>query len=92
MIDTKKIQWGKILLIVWVVFSICYVIYNEYSRLQNYVGERAYNAGITTAVNQLIEQTKSCQPIPVTSGNQKVQIISLDCLKNPAPSSAPTSK
>lgn len=80
----KKIPVLKIVLIVWLVFSVCYVVYGEYTRLAVYVGQRAYNAGITNAVNQLIEQTKACQPIPITSGDQKVEVISIACLKAPA--------
>lgn len=84
MFDHKKIPVGKIILIVWLVLATCYVIYGEYNRLTVFVGQRAYNAGITTAVNQLIEQTKACQPIPITSGNQKVEVIAVSCLKPPA--------
>lgn len=80
----KKIPVFKVILIVWLVLSTCYVIYGEYTRLTVYVGQRAYNAGVTSAVNQLIEQTKACQPIPVTSGDQKVEVISVACLQAPA--------
>ena len=80
----KKIPVLKVIMIVWLVLSTCYVIYGEYTRLTVYVGQGAYNAGITTAVNQLIEQTKTCQPIPITSGDQKIEVISLACLKAPA--------
>jgi hypothetical protein len=88
--DMKKIPVFKIVIIVWLVLSTCYVIYGEYTRLTIYVGQRAYNAGITNAVNQLIEQTKACQPIPITSGDQKVEVISVACLKAPAGTEAAT--
>ena len=90
MIDSKKIPVRRIILLVWLVLATCYVIYGEYTRIQVMVGQRAYNAGITNAVNQLIEQTKSCQPIPITSGDQKVEVISVACLKAPAESAETT--
>ena len=82
--EMRKIPVLKVVMIVWLVLSTCYVIYGEYTRLSVYVAQRAYNMGLAEAVNQLIAQTQSCQPIPVTSGDKKVQVISIDCLKAPA--------
>lgn len=84
MFDHKKIPVLKVVIIVWLVLSTCYVVYGEYTRLTVYVGQRAYNTGLRDAVNQLIEQSKTCQPIPVTSSDQKVSLISIECLKAPA--------
>lgn len=90
MLDKKKIPVLKIIMIVWLVLSTCYVIYGEYTRLNVYVAQRAYNMGLTEAVNQLITQAQTCQPVPVTSGDKKIQVISVECLKAPAGSEGAT--
>ena len=84
MSSLKKVPILKIIFIVWIVFASLYVVYGEYQRVQIMVAQRAYQTGLRDAVNQLIIQSKVCQPIPVTSGEEKVQLISLDCLNQPA--------
>ena len=82
--DIKKTPVLKVILIIWIIFASSYVIYGEYTRLRVFVAQRSYNAGLRDAVNQLIEQAQTCQPIPVTSADQRVDLISLECLKEPA--------
>lgn len=80
MTNPKKIPILKVILIVWVIFASVYVVYGEYQRVQVMVAQRAYNTGLRDAVNQLIQQAQTCQPIPVNSGDSKVTLISVDCL------------
>jgi len=82
----KKISVLCIVLIVWLVFSTAYVIYGEYNRFTVFVAQRSYNAGITDSVIQLMEQSKTCQPIPVTANGAQVNLINIECLKAPADS------
>ena len=81
---SKKPPVLKVILIVWIIFASLYVVYGEYTRLNVLVAKRAYNSGLRDAVNQLIDEAQSCQPIPVTSGDRRVDLISLECLKPPA--------
>ena len=71
----------KVILIVWLIFASLYVVYGEYNRLNVLVAKRAYNNGRRDAVNQLIDEAQNCQPIPVTSGDRRVNLISIECLK-----------
>jgi len=73
----------KIILIVWIVFATIYVIIGEYNRIQNFVAQRAYNAGLTTAVTEIIKQSENCQPVPVNVDELSAQLINLDCLQQP---------
>ena len=84
MFNPKKIPVLKVILIVWVIFASVYVVYGEYQRVQVMVAQRAYNTGLRDAVNQLIQQAQTCQPIPVNSGEANVTLISVDCLNAPA--------
>jgi len=76
----KKFPVLKVIFIIWVVFASLYVVYSEYSRINIMVAQRSYNTGLRDAVNQLIQQAQTCQPIPVTSGEQRVDLIALSCL------------
>ena len=78
----KKGSVPHIILTVWIVFASLYVVYNEYNRVKVMVAERAYQAGLSNAVNKLIDETETCQPIPVSTADRSVNLISLDCLKN----------
>lgn len=74
----------KIILVIWIIFATLYVIYGEYNRLANYVAQRAYNAGVSSAVSQIITESQKCQPVPVNVGDSKASLINLDCLQKPA--------
>lgn len=84
MSSLKKVPILKVIFIIWVIFASLYVVYGEYQRVQVMVAQRAYNTGLRDAVNQLISQAQLCKPIPITSGDSSVNLISLDCLNPPA--------
>jgi len=69
----------KIVIIVWVIFSVLYVIYTQYQYLVNYVGQNAYQRGLTDAVAQVIQQAQTCKEFPITIGNQGVNLINTAC-------------
>jgi len=89
--DLKRQSVLQIVLLVWFVFATLYVFYGEYNRLGTFVSQQAYNSGIqeaytkgiTDSVVQLMQEAQKCQPIPVTAGDQQVNLISLECLKPP---------
>ncbi|MFH0838242.1 MAG: hypothetical protein V1880_03175 [Patescibacteria group bacterium] len=70
----------KVIVIIWIAFASLYVVYNEYNNFKVLVAQRAYNTGLRDAVNKLIQQAQTCNPIPVTSGEQRVDLISMSCL------------
>ncbi len=76
----KKPSLSKILLIAWLVIATLYVLYGEYSRLNNFVAARAYQTGVRDTVAQIIQQASGdCKAFPVTIDNQGVQLINLAC-------------
>ena len=79
--DAGKV-W-KIIFIIWIIFATVYVIYGEYNRLTNYVANNAYNAGIQTAVTQIITESQKCQPVPINVEELSAQLINLECLQQP---------
>ena len=81
MFNINKKPVLHIVLIIWLIFATIYVLYSEYNRLNVFVAQRAYTQGVTDSVVQLIEQSQTCQPIPVTAGEVQVNLISIECLK-----------
>lgn len=72
---------GKIVLIVWLVFTTLYLVYGEYSRLTNFVAQSAYNQGYRDSATQLVAEVSKCQPVPITLGTETVSIIGIECLQ-----------
>ena len=69
----------KIVLIVWVVFSIIYVGWSQYNYFRNFV----YQKGLTDAVTEVIRQGQECKAFPVALEGQGVQLINIACLTQP---------
>lgn len=77
----SKYSVGKIILVVWVVFSILYVGYTQYRYFQSFVAGRAYETGLRDAVTKVMEQAQECKAFPVTIGEKGVQLINVACLQ-----------
>ncbi len=41
---------------------------------------RLQNEGVTYAVMSIMQQATSCQPVPLTFGNQTINMIAVECL------------
>ncbi len=72
-----------LLLVLWIVFSIFYIVRDLWSDFQVSQLNNALNQGYSTAVNQLYEQAsnKECNPVKLTNGENEIQVISVSCLK-----------
>ena len=78
--NEKGLSFFKLLGIIWIVFATLYVVYGEYSRLQNYVAVSAYNSGMSDAVYKLVQESSDCRPVPVVAGDIQMQFINVECL------------
>jgi hypothetical protein len=79
----KKISVSKIILILWVAFSILYVAWNEWTRFKVYVMQSSYNQGVGDAVAKVIDESKACKAFPINVGDLTATILNVDCLKQP---------
>lgn len=70
----------KIIILVWIIFSIPYVIYTQYNYFKRFVADAAYEKGLTDAVSQLIQQGQKCEPIPIRLRDQNISMINVACL------------
>ena len=68
---------------IWIIFSIFYVAndiwqdfkQNELSKIAN----EAYSTAQTEIIGQLITEAEKCEPIPVRSGENQINLIKTDC-------------
>ncbi len=74
---------GKIIVVVWILFSVLYVGFTQYRYFVNTVAGRAYEKGLQDAVVQVVKQAQDCKAFPVTIGEQGVQLINVACLQQP---------
>ena len=71
----------KIVLLVWVIFSILYVGYTQYNYFRKFVADSAYQKGLSDAVTQIIQHAQKCEAFPISIDNQGVQLVNVECLK-----------
>jgi flagellar basal body-associated protein FliL len=71
-----------IVLLVWVVFSLIYIGYDVWTDFKVSQMNRAYQQGRTETVNSLISRAnQDCQPFSVNAGDNKVDLINVQCLQ-----------
>lgn len=72
-------------LIVLVLLSVGYIIYNVYAQVQSQkqisIYQQGAQLGYEQAVSQLFQQAITCQQVPVTINNQTINIIWVECLQ-----------
>ena len=70
----------KVIFIVWIVFSIGYICWDLWSDFKFGQLAQIYQQGRVDTINTLIEQVKGCNPVPITSGTNQVQVLNYSCL------------
>ena len=79
-LSNKKHTLIRTLLIAWLLFATAYFIYSQYKFFVNIVAESSYEHGRFDEALSMIEDSKSCQPIPVSANKEQATFISVDCL------------
>jgi predicted negative regulator of RcsB-dependent stress response len=71
------------IVILWVVFSFAYIVWDMWSKFQANVAQSAYQQGAQDVIGQLIQAAEdpNCAPIPVFAGEKQVELISTACVK-----------
>jgi len=69
------------LVLLWIVFSLGYIINDLWSDFKNVQISQAYQRARTEIINQLIQEAEKCQPFSVFSGEKKIKLIKVDCLE-----------
>ena len=77
---TKKLILNIILLI-WIIFSVIYILYDIWSDFKLKALNQAYQQGRADTINALIQQAEKCDSIPIFSGEKKIEVINVNCVK-----------
>ena len=72
---------GQIAIILWVVFSIAYIAYDQWNSFKTGALQGAYYAGRADCVNDLINEVKaaSCGSVSIYNDTEQVDVINAQC-------------
>ena len=74
----KTLIWILIAVIVVLAGLVLYMLVIRPAITGNIVGWQ--NEGVTYAIASIMQQATSCQPVPLTFGNQTINMIAVECL------------
>ena len=79
---TKK-NIGQIVLGVYIVGSLGYIGYSQWTNFKAQYADQAFQSGQADAVAQLINQAENpgCQPFTVYNQQKKVELVNVTCLQ-----------
>ena len=93
--EKKKSSWTILVLMILLVIALVYIAYTQYSSyiqkrnttiMQSY--QQSYQEGTQDgyefAIRQLVQQSLSCNPVPVFADNISVNLIAVECLQQQA--------
>jgi len=76
-------------LVVCLVLTIGYIAIDKYQEKQRQgqlnIFQQGAQYGYEQAIIQLIQQASTCQQVPITVGNQTINIIAVECLQKSQP-------
>lgn len=70
-----------ILVLLWIIFSVAYIIWDLWSDFKNVQILNAYEQGRIDIINTLMQEAEKCEPIPIFSGEKEIQLVDIDCLE-----------
>ncbi len=76
--ERSRLTLILILVIVVLVGLLLYLLVIRPAITGNVV--RLRNEGYTYAIGAIMQQAAQCQPVPLTFGNQTVEVVSVDCV------------
>ena len=75
----KTLIWILIAIIVILAGLVLYILAIKPAITGNMV--KLQNEGVTYAVASIMQQAASCQPVPLTLGEQTINMIAVECLQ-----------
>ena len=88
----KITDWpvSKIILVIWIIFSIIFVANSARNYLQQEVYQLGVQNGMQSAVAQTISLGLQCQPVALNMGEQQVTLVNPECQQQAAAPAAAT--
>jgi len=82
-ITIKKIFSKKniiiFVLVAWSVFSVWYVVRDQWWKFQYRQLQAAYQKGSADTIRLLMEQAERCIKIPMQDGDKKIEVMKVGC-------------
>ena len=79
---------GILLLIIVILIGFLVYAFIIGPKLSGYV-INAQNQGYAFAISSIMQQAATCQTVPLTFGNQTINLIAVECLQQPQQSQQP---
>jgi len=71
--------------IIWIAFSVWYVVRTEWQKFQYSQIQSAYQKGSSDTVRLLIDQVEKCAPVLVQDGDKKIEVVKVGCSSQNVP-------
>ena len=75
----KKLFW--LLVIGWMVFSLIYILRDQWLKFRFRELQTMYQRGIEDAVRLIMNQSANCQEVLLQDGQRKIKLIDVTCPK-----------
>jgi hypothetical protein len=69
------------LLVLWIVFSVCYIGYDLWQEIKQLPVEQAYNNGKADTLSAVVSNAQTCTPMTVNSALGSAQLVNVACLQ-----------
>jgi len=79
----------RLLVLLWVLFSLGYVFLDQWDHAVNAKLEQAFGGGRKAAVEQIVEMAKQCQPVSLSWNGGQMTLTNPACAANQAPAAPP---
>ena len=81
-IRSKRVS--QIIIMLWIVFSVGYISYDQWNSYKEVALQKAYDSGVKHCVDSLISEVKrtNCDPVRVfnSDNTEKVDVIDVQCV------------
>lgn len=84
MADKKKVLITLLIAIIVVMAIVLAYVFLIQPTISGYVVS-GRDQGVEFAIVSIMQQAATCQPVPLTFGNQTINLIAVKCLQQPQP-------
>ncbi len=84
MTDKRKVLITILIAVIVVMAAILVYVFLISPAFTGYAVDRR-GEGVEFAIVSIMQQAATCQPVPLTFGNQTINLIAIECLQQPQP-------
>ncbi len=84
MANKRKVLITILVVVIVVMAAILAYVFLIRPALTGFV-VRGQDQGVEFAIVSIMQQAATCQPVPLSFGNQTINLIAIECLQQPQP-------